>query len=113
MKYLLNETEIKEIIEHWLNTPANSIRGSGYGERTNRILFNEMSMDVADFILDKIKQDIPLFASLSSDELQVLSEDLGHDKKRIYISIGTVVVPISPEESNTNYTGDSANAYAQ
>ena len=113
MKYMLSTEEIAAMLDHWLNTPANSIRGSSYGEKTNRILFQDMSVDAADMIIDKIKEDIPLFASLSSDELQILSEDLGHDKKRIYISVGTFMLPISSDESNTNYTGDSVNANAQ
>lgn len=113
MKYLLNEGEIREILEHWLNTPANSIRGSSYGERTNRILFTEMSVDAADFILDKLKEDVPLFASLSSDELKILEEDIGNDKKRFHLSVGNVVLPISSDESNSNYTGDTVNANAQ
>ena len=112
MKYLLSEQEIRGILEHWLNTPANSIRGSSYGEKTNRILFSEMSVDAADFIFDKLKEDVPLFASLSSDELKIMEEDIGNDKKRFHISVGNVVLPIS-DESNSNYTGDTVNENAQ
>lgn len=112
MKYLIGEEEVKNILDHWNSTPANSYRGSSYGESHNRVLFQSMSAEVADQIIADIKQDIPLFANLDSDSLTVLSEDLGNDKKQIYISIGQVMIPIATADTS-NYTGDTFNAYAK
>ena len=112
MKYLLNSQEVSDILDHWANTPANSYRGSRYGENFSRLPFQTMSTDIADQLLDKIKGDIPLFANLNSDDLQVLSEDLGFDKKRIYIAVGNVVIPIATADTK-NIEGDTFNANAQ
>lgn len=113
MKYLLNSDDINNILEHWLGTPANSYRGSRYGEKNNRILFKEMSADVANEILDKLKEDVPIFTSFDSNVLQIYSEDIGHDKKRIYLSVGTLMIPIGTTTGDVNYTGDTVNVGAQ
>jgi hypothetical protein len=115
MKYLLTEEEITEILQHWKSTPANSYRGSGYGESNKKVLFQAFSEDTADTIISKIQEDIPLFASLSSTELAVYTEDLGFDKKRIHISVGGVILALAETEDSQldNYTGDTFNANAQ
>ncbi|MGK7251029.1 hypothetical protein ACSNOU_18415 [Acinetobacter oleivorans] len=112
MKYLLGVNEITEILEHWNATPANSYRGSAYGENHNRLLLQPMSMDLADQTLNKIKNDIPLFANLQNDAIQVLSEDLGNDKKEIYIAVGSVLIPLATTDKS-NYSGDTFYANAQ
>lgn len=112
MKYILNEDEVERILQHWNGTPANSYRGSRYGQSHNRVLFQPMSEDSADRILDKITTDIPLFANLDSELLQILSEDLGNDKKRIHIAVGEVVIPIATTDTS-NYTGDTFHPDAQ
>lgn len=112
MKYTLNNKNVADMLEHWNSTPANSYRGSSYGESINRILFQEMSAEVADQIISDLKEDIPLLASLDSDALSVLSEDIGPDKKQIYLAIGTVIIPIATSDTS-NYLGDTYNAQAK
>lgn len=112
MKYTLNEKQVAEMLEHWNGTPANSYRGSSYGESINRVLFQDMSAEVADKIIADIKEDIPLLANLDSDALSILSEDIGPDKKQIYISIGTIIIPIATSDTS-NYLGDTYNAQAK
>ncbi|HCA5286838.1 hypothetical protein ACG9XL_17340 [Acinetobacter nosocomialis] len=112
MKYELGEQEIAEILEHWNSTPANSYRGSGYGENHNRLLFQPMSVDLADQTLNKLKNDIPMFANLPSDTIQILSEDLANDKKQFHLSVGSVLIPLSTTD-NSNYSGDTIYANAQ
>lgn len=112
MKYVLGEEEVRAILDHWNSTPANAYRGSSYGESHSKMLFQSMSTDLADQIIDQIKTDIPLFANLNSDTLQILSEDLGNDKKRIYIAVGEVLIPISTVDTS-NSLGDMYFANAQ
>lgn len=112
MKYTLTDKEIADMLEHWNGTPANSYRGSSYGEAINRTLFQDMSADAADKIISDLKEDIPLLANLDSDALSVLSENIGPDKKQIYIAIGTVVIPIATSDTS-NYLGDTYNAQAK
>lgn len=112
MSWRLDEAEIVSILEHWNGTKANAYRGSGYGENHNRMLFQNMSMDHADQIIDKIKQDIPLFANLDSETLKVMSEDLENDVKAIYIVVGSAEIMIGTTD-NSNYTGDTFYANAQ
>lgn len=112
MKYLLGVNEITEILDHWQNTPANAYRGSSYGEDHNRLLLQTMSTDIADDFLDKLKADIPLLANLGRDTLSILSEDIGNDKKQIYLSVGPVLLPLATADSS-NYQGETFNANAQ
>lgn len=112
MKYLLGVKEITEILEHWQNTKANAYRGSSYGEDHSKLLLQAMSTDLADQYLSKLKQDIPLLANLDSDTLSIWSEDLGHDTKRIYLSVGSVLLEIATADTS-NYQGETFNANAQ
>jgi hypothetical protein len=112
MKYLLGVKEITAILDHWQNTPVNAYRGSSYGEDHNKLLLQTMSEDIADDYLSKLKRDIPLLANLDSDTLSILSEDIGHDTKRIYLSVGSVLLPIATADTS-NYQGETFYANAQ
>lgn len=112
MKYLLGTSEIAAILDHWQNTPANAYRGSSYGEDHKKLLLKPMNTDIADQYLSKLKADIPLLASLNSDTLAIYSEDIGHDKKRIHLSVGGVLIPIATADTS-NYQGETYDANAQ
>lgn len=112
MRYLLGTSEIAAILDHWQRTSANAYRGSSYGEDHNKLLLQPMSADIADQYLSKLKADIPLLATLDSNTLAVYSEDLGHDKKRIYLSVAGVLLPLATADSS-NYQGETYDANAQ
>lgn len=112
MRYLLGVSEITQILEHWNNTRANSYRGSSYGHNHEKLKLQIMSEDIADQYLSKLKNDIPILATLDSDTLSIWSEDLNNDTKQIYLSVGSVVIPIATADTS-NYQGETFYANAQ
>ncbi|WP_111857841.1 hypothetical protein [Acinetobacter sp. CFCC 10889] len=112
MNYTLEPSHIKKMIEHWLNTPPNGYIGVDYGRNLFEILLKPMSVDSADLILKWIKEDIPLLRGLNDDELMVMNEDQGFDKKVFYIQIGQILIPLQNRNTDEQ-TGDTFYANAQ
>ncbi|AWL27146.1 hypothetical protein DJ533_00230 (plasmid) [Acinetobacter defluvii] len=112
MNFNLEPLHVKAIIEHWLNTPPNGYIGVNYGRNLAEILLKPMSVDSADLILQWIKEDIPLLRGLSSEELMIMSEDVGFDKKLFYIQIGQVLIPLQNKNVDEQM-GDNYYANAQ
>lgn len=83
---MITASHVVDMLNHWLQTPPNGYFGSSYGCDLNSLLLNPLSTPVADSFVAKLKQDIPLFAEL---DISVLSEDVGFERKNIFLSIGT------------------------
>ena len=109
----LSATEIKRIIEHWVNTPANGYVGVNYGQNLWERLLRPLEDDDADIILQWIKEDIPLFKNLNSDQLSIVMQTVDIDKKYYFIKVGNVAVQLPTVEQINAKLGDSfdANAY--
>lgn len=83
----INKTDVIEMIQHWLSTPPNGYLGSGYGADLKALLQTPMSSGVADFLLAKMRVDIPLVGALPSSAINVYAIDDGPDKRSIYIDL--------------------------
>ena len=112
MSYAFKSEQIKNIIEHWLYNPPNGYIGVNYGRNLAEILLRPMTEETANQIINWMKEDIPLFAPLSSDQLSIQSESFDYDKKRFYIKIGQILIPLVSPNTN-NLQGDTFNANAQ
>lgn len=113
MRYLLTSSDVQAMLEHWKSTKANSYRGSSYGNNNAALILRPMSDDIADDLLDKIKADILPLANLGTDQLNIYSEDIAVDKKRIYVGVGWSIMIALAEIDTSNYTGDTINANAR
>lgn len=99
MNYIFKAEAAKKIIEHWLATPPNGYLGLSYGRNFAELLFKPMNEDRADILLSWLREDIPIFRNLGN-ELSVVSEPVGIDKKRYYIQIGEILVPIEDNQGS-------------
>ena len=102
MSYTFNAEDVKKIIEHWLYTPSNGYIGVNYGRNLAEILLRPMTDDTAIQILQWLKEDIPLFAQLDQSQLNIMSQDIDYDKKRFFIQIGQVIIPLVAPSPNTS-----------
>lgn len=98
MNYTFKGRDIKRIIEHWLATKPNSYIGVSYARNLSELLFGPLDEDKADTLLTWLREDIPVLNQVVDDELQVVSEVVGLDKRKFYIKIGQILIPIQDNQ---------------
>lgn len=98
---MIESGQIVAMIEHWLSTPPNSYFGQTYGADIRSILLQELSTDKADEMLAKIRRDIPLLNRLGEHELSIVSEQVGHDRLKIYLLVNNAPIPIGESKPET------------
>lgn len=82
------------MLTHWIGTPVNGYLGSGYGSELKALIQTPMAAGLADGIIAKARQDIPLLLTAAPDAVNVYAEDRGMDIKAIVFEIGGELVPI-------------------
>lgn len=87
--------DILDMITHWLNTPVNGYFGSGYGADLASLLLRPQSQPVADKFLEKLRRDVPIVADLKDSQLSIQSENVGFEKKIIYLVIGKISINLN------------------
>jgi len=102
MNLIFDADDIKGMIEHWMRTPPNGYIGVSYGRNPRELLNRPMDEDIADTYLSWMREDIPVLKQLSSGDLSIVSENVGHDRKNFFISIGnTILIPIQSDVEET------------
>lgn len=97
MNYVFKLEDIKRMIEHWLGTPPNGYVGVSYGRELTQLLFKPMTEDSANTLMEWMKADIPILKQLSDADFRVVSQTIGYDKKRFFIQIGEILIPIKTQ----------------
>lgn len=92
------------MIEHWLNTPPNGYIGVTYGRNLREILFKPMTEDSANTLMDWMLEDMPILKQLSDEDFRIVEQDDGHDKKRFFIKLTTILIEI-PTQAGENILG--------
>ena len=110
---MIDEQLVKGMIEHWLTTPPNSYYGLSYGADIMPLLMQPLSMLVADSFMAKMKTDIPVLQKLSADALSLRAENIGFDKKMIYIQLGTILIEMGESIQTETTTGGTFDANAK
>jgi hypothetical protein len=87
------------MVQHWISTPVNGYLGSGYGSDMHSLLQTPMAAGLADGLLAKCRQDVPLLLMAAPDAVSVYAEDIGMDAKRIVFEIGGELIPVDREIS--------------
>lgn len=105
MNYIFKAEDIKRMIEHWLATPPNGYIGVNYGRELHELLFKPMTDESADKLLEWMKADMPILKQLGDSDLKVVSEDITFEKKRFFIQIGSILIPIKTQ-ADENILGD-------
>lgn len=109
---MIDGARIGRMIEHWLTTPANGYFGSSYGADLASLLLKPLSRPVGDQFIAKLKTDVPILASLSSDQLELYSRDEGFERKIIYLRIADVKINLNQVYDQMQAGGETVDANA-
>ena len=69
----LTPTDLEAMITHWLETPAGSYYGSGYGSNIKNTLQRPMQDREADEVIRKLIEDIPILQMLPEGSVNLYS----------------------------------------
>ena len=79
--------DVAEMVEHCLSCPPNGYLGMDYGVDVEALVQTPMASGLADSIVAKIRQDIPLLQNAPADMVQIYSYDIDFDKKGIAVDV--------------------------
>ena len=83
----LNYDFIAGQLRHWLACPPNGYLGSDYGIDLKQYLHKPMSQFDADYIIAKMRADIPVLAMLPENAVNIYATNDSDDGKKIIIQI--------------------------
>lgn len=72
-------------IDHWLGTLTNGYLGSNYGIDLKEYLHKPMGAFSGDEIIAKMRNDIPVLAAISNEDLDIYFQKVPPDKILFYI----------------------------
>lgn len=106
------------MFDYWFNTPCNSIFGQGFGCDRTRLFLRPEDAPIADEFLAKLRRDIPIFSTLSSEQLTLEVEKDGFDVLMLYLRIGGILIQLGKPTLTQGalsapYTGETFDANAQ
>jgi hypothetical protein len=91
---------------HWLATPVNGYLGSGYGSDVKSLVQTPMAAGLAEDLIAKARQDIPLLLVAAPGALNVYASDVGLDVKQIVFEVSGELIAVdggtatAPQESS-------------
>lgn len=109
---MITAEHIRQMITHWLDTPPNGYFAQSYGADAKAMLLKELSADVADEFLSKLRADIPIINTLDEDQLSISIETVGFDTINVILSIGGIDIQLN-ENPITDIDQDYYNVSAQ
>lgn len=102
----ITSRDIAGMVGHWLRCPPSGYLGSDYGSDVKSLLQSPMSAGLADDLIAKCRQDIPLLRAAPDGTVNIYSFDEGLDRKVIRFEVGGELVNVegdqfSPEGGGT------------
>lgn len=86
--------DVTDMVRHHLGCPIDGYLGSGYGSDLKSLLQTPMASGLADGVIAKAKQDVPLLETAAPGSVNVYMQDLGMDKKGLFFEVGGELVPM-------------------
>lgn len=83
----ITSADLSGMVEHWLGCPPGGYLGSPYGSEVKAILQSPMASGLADGLIAKCKQDIPLLTLAAPGTLNVYSYDIDFEKKAVVFEV--------------------------
>lgn len=75
------------MVRHWLGCPPNGYLGLRYGSDVNSLLQTPMAAGLADALIAKAREDIPLLQAMDGNAVNVYAYDKAMDHKVIAFEI--------------------------
>lgn len=110
---MIDQTLVQGMIEHWLACEPNAYHGLSYGSDKQALLMQPLSNPIADQFMAKMKTDIAILQKLPSSVLSLEAENIGFDKKMIYIRLGEIFIEVGQSISTNVNTGGTFDANAK
>ena len=88
MAIQITPRDVTDMVRHHLGCPVDGYLGSGYGSDLKALLQTPMATGLADGVIAKAKQDVPLLESAPSGSVNVYAADLDMDKEGIFFEVG-------------------------
>ena len=79
--------DVQDMVSHWLSTPTNGYRGSGYGQDVKSLLQQSQNSGKADELLAKMRVDIPVLQVMPQGSTNIYAVTSGVDRLDIVIEV--------------------------
>jgi hypothetical protein len=83
----ITSADLSSMTEHWLGCPPGGYLGQSYGSEVKSLLQTPMAAGLADGLIAKCRQDIPLLSLAAPGALNVYAYDLDFDKRAIVFEV--------------------------
>lgn len=102
----ITSRDIAGMVQHWLKCPPNGYLGSGYGSDVKSLLQTPMAAGLADDLIAKCRQDVPLLRAAPEGTVNVYAFDEALDRKVIRFEVGGELLDVSGDQ----FTPESGSA---
>ena len=86
---------VQGMAKHWLSTPVNGYLGSGYGSDLMPLLQQPLQDHIAaDAAITKLRNDVPILASLPSASSEIYTYSDGMDKVGLVIEVAGQAIDV-------------------
>lgn len=86
------------MVQHWLRCPPNGYLGSGYGSDVKSLLQTPMAAGLADDLIAKCREDVPLLRAAPDGTVNVYAFDEAMDRKVVRFEVGGELVDVTGEQ---------------
>lgn len=89
--------DLKDMVTHWLGCPPGGYLGSDYGSDIKALLHTPMAAGLADGLIDKCRQDVPLLSKAATGAVNVYAYDdpTAIDRKVIVFDVAGELINVS------------------
>lgn len=94
METPITSRDLSDMVGHWLGTPVNGYLGSGYGSEVKSLLQTPMGAGLADDLIGKAREDIPLLTRAAPGSVNVYAYDKNDETKVIVFEVGGQLVEV-------------------
>ena len=101
----ITSRDIAGMVGHWLRCPPNGYLGSGYGSDVKSLLHTPMAAGLADDLIAKCRQDVPLLRAAPDGMVNIYAFDEAMDRKVIRFEIGGELVDVTGEQFSPETAG--------
>lgn len=84
----ITSADLSGMVEHWLGCPPGGYLGQSYGADVKALLHAPRAAGLADGLISKCRQDIPMVAAAPSGMLNIYSYNEGVDRQILVFEVG-------------------------
>jgi hypothetical protein len=90
-------SDLVDMTSHWLATPLNGYLGSDYGQNVTDMLQKPLASGLADAVIAKLRNDVPLLGAQPRGAVNIYAQDTGPDKRNLYIEVAGELVQLGSD----------------